>query len=719
MSASPDIDRRALDEERRRLNQRLEEVSRLSEGDSPPGVFYGEMLRRLLESLAAPAGAVWMKTTQGNLQLQFQINLKETGLDQSESARTAHDELLRSALAQSKPIHLMPKTSLGSASQETQSSGGNPTDFILLLVPVQVSGQVAGLIEVWQGANRAVNAVPGFLQYMGMMSDLCARYARNQMMAQLSGQQQVWTQLETFSRQVHGSLNVTEVAYLIANEGRRLIQCDRVSIICNQHGSTHVTAISGADVVEKRSNLVQTMRNICIEVMAWGDRLEFQGVRDDTLPPKVLRALDAYLAESGSKLLVILPIKREELDTEKQRERERSGKKEEESKSALVMECFDPPLEPQQILARLDVIAKHSSGAIINSLEYDRVPMRWMWLPVARFEEMLGGRGKAILAGVICGLAGLISALCFVPYPLKMEASGQLLPEVRRKIFPPTEGIIRELNVAPGQEVEENGNLGLMHDSQLESQIRQLLREMKDAQKEFALKIQHSSSGSEIERQNSATDALKASKLMESKQRELSALVQRTNALAASGKVGWFNLKAPGFFELTSQEREGVNTRRWTILSTGFKEELTNRAVKPSDELLRVGVVNGPWEIELKIPQQHLGQVLQAFQDQGVDELPVDFILRSNASRKWTGKLSRSRIGGEALPNQENKDNPEPVVTAFVRIDDPKLTEILRNFGERSGTEVHAKIRCGTRRMGYALFYGAWEFIYEKVVFFF
>ena len=115
------------------------------------------------------------------------------------------------------------------------------------------------------------------------------------------------------------------------------------------------------------------MRKICIEVMAWGDRLEFQGVRDDTLPPKVLRALDAYLAESGSKLLVILPIKREELDTEKQRERERSGKKEEESKSALVMECFDPPLEPQQILARLDVIAKHSSGAIINSLEYDRV----------------------------------------------------------------------------------------------------------------------------------------------------------------------------------------------------------------------------------------------------------------------------------------------------------------------------------------------------------
>ena len=36
-----------------------------------------------------------------------------------------------------------------------------------------------------------------------------------------------------------------------------------------------------------------------------------------------------------------------------------------------------------------------------------------------------------------------------------------------------------------------------------------------------------------------------------------------------------------------------------------------------------------------------------------------------------------------------------------------------------TGTEVHAKVRCGNRRMGYSLFYGVWEFFYEKVVFFF
>ena len=36
-----------------------------------------------------------------------------------------------------------------------------------------------------------------------------------------------------------------------------------------------------------------------------------------------------------------------------------------------------------------------------------------------------------------------------------------------------------------------------------------------------------------------------------------------------------------------------------------------------------------------------------------------------------------------------------------------------------TGTEVHTRIRCGNHAMGYSLFYGVWEFIYEKVVFFF
>src|SRR5437764_14846346 len=51
----------AIEQERRKLAQRLEEVARLCDSGQPPRVFYAELLQRLLETFAASAGAVWLK----------------------------------------------------------------------------------------------------------------------------------------------------------------------------------------------------------------------------------------------------------------------------------------------------------------------------------------------------------------------------------------------------------------------------------------------------------------------------------------------------------------------------------------------------------------------------------------------------------------------------------------------------------------------------------
>src|SRR5262249_28303961 len=148
--------------------------------------------------------------------------------------------------------------------------------------------QCSGLLEVWQGANRARQAVPGFLQFMQHMAELATRYQRNQMIGQMAGQQQLWTQLESFARQVHASLNITEVSYIVANDGRRLVDCDRVSVAVRRGTRTDIEAVSGCDTVEHRSNLVRLMRKLADEVLTWGEKLSFTGTRDDTLRPKVL-----------------------------------------------------------------------------------------------------------------------------------------------------------------------------------------------------------------------------------------------------------------------------------------------------------------------------------------------------------------------------------------------------------------------------------------------
>src|SRR5262249_25624574 len=156
-------------------------------------------------------------------------------------------------------------------------------------------------------------------------------------------QQQLWVQLEGFARAIHSSLNPTEVAFNVANEGRRLIECDRVSVAARKGGSsTSVEAVSGCDVVEKPSNQVRLMRKHAHAVLDWGERLTYSGTKDDSLPPRVLDSLDAYLGESPSKLLVVQPLHDD-------REGDGKDKPKLPPRSALVMECFESPPDQQQV----------------------------------------------------------------------------------------------------------------------------------------------------------------------------------------------------------------------------------------------------------------------------------------------------------------------------------------------------------------------------------
>jgi hypothetical protein len=99
----------------------------------------------------------------------------------------------------------------------------------------------------------------------------------------------------------------------------------------------------------------------------------------------------------------------------------------------------------------------------------------------------------------------------------------------------------------------------------------------------------------------------------------------------------------------------------------------------------------------------------------------VDILLLTAPTRTFKGKLARSKVAGEANPNRDDNNESEPVVLAWVRIDGEDIPEDARIPHNLllAGTEVHARIRCGLHPMGYSLFYGVWEFLYEKVVFFF
>lgn len=671
-----------------------QEVARLSLSQAALSEYYPQFLARAVDGLAALGGMIWLRTEQGYRQ-ECQLNPGKVDFELTGTARLLHDQILRQAIQHARPIYLPPTDESEPPSDQPPL---NPSDSTIMLVPILLNDQVEGLLEIWHGPQRDPEAIPSMMQFLVRMADLASVYlVQREQRTHQDVQQQIGEQLDAFAKRIHGSLVPQQVAYLIANEGRILIGCDRLSVALHQGRHAAIEAISGVDTIDRRSNLLRRMQRLCDRVLNWGEKLVYRGVPDPSLPPDVLEDLDRYLEEGHCKLLIVQPL-----------HDEREKKVHRKPRSALIVECFESSTPPAVLEARLFEITTHATTSLYNSSLYRSIPLSFLWRPIAQVQEGLGGKTKAIVSAVAIATLLLVAALIFVPYPLKMDAKGQLLPESRRWVYSGVEGqVVRfEEGVHPGGLVAENQHLILMFDVQLEHKLVQLQSEIAAVQQDVAaLSKQLNVAITEQDRLRISADKQQKEALRERKTWELRALRERTHS--DPSRPGNFWIEAP---------------LAGTILNFDFKEPLTNRQVKPSEPLLRIGNKDSRWEIELKIPQKHMGHIVAAFPGNDLQaELDVDLLVISAPTRTFKGKLARAKLAAEANPNKDDANEAEPVVLASVRIDGPGIAAEDRIPPELLivGTEVHSKVRCGNSRMGYSLFHGLWEFFYEKVLFFF
>jgi hypothetical protein len=672
------------------------DATQLALSERSPAEFFGELLHRLLEALAAPFGSAWLRIPAGHIQRLCQISPNNVAGHVSDAERARYDDQVRQAVQLGRPLYFSAAGTQGAADTKTTESR-SASSWAIFFVPIFHNEQVEGLLELWQAPGAEAPALLATMQLLVRMADLAGVYLASRDRQPQNEPEEVWDRLNAFALRIHSSLQPTEVAYLIANEGRQIVACDRLSVALRQDRRVAIEAVSGAERVDARSNVVRCMRRLCDRVLDWGEPLHYQGQQDESLPGEVLRELDAYVEVSHAKYLVIRPLPDE-----------RKPREPRPARAALVLECFEPTMPFEPLAARLDVLAPHAAYALYNASAYRQVPLRFLWRPIARVQEGLGGKTKAIIAACTVAALILIACLIFVPYPLKMDAKGQLLPEQRRWVYSPVDGqVVRfENGVEPGRHVHANQSLILMYDVQLEAKLTQLRQEAAAAQQDVSsLAKQLTTAATEADRLRLSAEKKQKEAIRDHKYWELKSLRERTNS--EESRPGYFWLKAP---------------LGGTVLSWDFRENLTSRQVRPSEPLLRLGDKNQDWEVELKIPEKHIGQIVRAFE--ALDpktELDVDLLVTSEPTRIYKGKLTSVRLAGEASPMREEAGDAEPVVLASVRIKGPDISaeDQIPATLLVSGTEVHAKVRCGNRALGYALFYGLWEFVFEKVVFFF
>ena len=708
------------------IEEAFEAASKLAGSALPPADFYQQFLNRTLAAIEAPAGAVWLRTPQGFLQIACQVGLDKVGLESRRGGRQCHNEILRQVFQATPPRPLMLEPNGRLAPNQTAPASGdgaaipaaNLTDYFALFSPIVTpEKQALGVLEVFQDPNLDPRLYPTFLNYTFQMAGYASQYHQFTNARATSGMERTFTQVEGFARLVHSTLNPTEVAYHVANEGRKLAECDRLCVGI-RHGRRKVTveAVSGADVVEKASTHVRRMRKLMEAVLQWGETLTFRGTKDAGLPPDVSYSLDEYLNESQPKLLVVQPVRDE-------REKDQSKP----ARSVLVMESFNPPEQIEPLVQRLEVVGKHAAPALYNAAEMTRVPLKFLWWPLAKVQDGLGGKGRFYAAGIATLLAILLGVMILVPYPLRMDAKGQMQPVEISKVFAKHEGTITRILARPGDKLLPGHPVAELYDAQLEGQYQELASKWNTAlaQQQSAAQILANPRLTPEEKFRYEVQQREATLTIESVRNSIKALDEAYYAIP--GRPGWFLARTDQF---NPRLKRPVGASRWTVVNDERKETLQGRTIRPNEEILRVGNLEGAWQVETKVPQRNVGQIMRAFADPkmhkveaetGRPYLDVDLLLASMPDSSFLGRLYKDDIAAEAVPNRTEQDENEPVVTAYIKLnlDDIPPEKRVPEQHFVTGLEVRGRIRCGDHSLGYSMFHGVWEWFYEKVVFFF
>src|SRR5262249_51470648 len=143
--------------------------------------------------------------------------------------------------------------------------------LLLVLGPVQIEGEPKGLVEIFQRPSSDIRTQRGYLKFLLQMCELMGDFLRSRQLRQFSDRQTLWNQLENFTRAAHTSLEPSVADFTIANEARRLIGCDRVSVALRKGRKCRIEAISGQDVMDNRSNQVVLLNQLATAVVAAGE----------------------------------------------------------------------------------------------------------------------------------------------------------------------------------------------------------------------------------------------------------------------------------------------------------------------------------------------------------------------------------------------------------------------------------------------------------------
>lgn len=680
-----------VEQTKRQIRDLVNQVTELSKSDVDASEFYPSVLQRVVSALAAPGGAIWLLDGESGLRLAHQIDIAPHLVDARNEEAIQHGRLL-GRLIQNGKAELVPPMS-GSA----ETGEANPTKYLLVTSPLVSPKGPVGLLEVFQRGQTPPEAQRGYLRFVEHMAKLIGDWIKGHTLQEVSTRQELWQQSDQFARLVHDNLDLKDTAFTIANEGRRLIDCDRVSVAMLKGGKAKVIAISGQDSIETRSNNVQALGNLATRVINSGEPLWYDGSTED-LPPQLEEAIEDYVDLSHGRTVAVLPIRQPERKLEgdilAERNETNEARVRREIIGALIVEQIETQLSRETLEGRVDLVYEHAARALSNSMDHSNI----LFMPVWRFLDrcLWMFRGSALPRTLsILGLIGAaLVSMFLIPMDFDLQGNGKLKPTVERQVFAHADGEVEQVYIKHGDTVLENQPLVKLKNNELEQQIQTTRGQYKQSlQQAYELKRQLNSSTTlaEAERIRLQQDYNQAEQEAVNRNAELGLLVERQSKL---------------------QRLSPING----LITTWDVEKVLNaRPVVTGQVLMSVADPEGPWEVEVLMPEKRMRYLDWGFankakkDEKGEAYLDVEIILMTAPEHKHYGRLYQSGIGERAELDTEDG--------AVVRLRCVPTDDALLNISRRPGARVMADVKCGKRSVAFVCFYEVIEWIRANLLF--
>ena len=674
---------------RERVMQLAREIEKMSGEDIPPNTFFQEFLSRVVAAIGARAGAVWM-VNDGRLNLAAEVNLQETGLQERPGGLQINEKLLVDVLQ------------TGEAKTLVHNQGVElPTEHVLVLSALHKEKDCVGVVQLFQRTDVPEKARSGYMQFLEQMCGYASRYIegkrRNAGMSD-DLKSQFWTDFEQFTLRIQRSLDEQEVADASASDGRPLLSCDRLSVVTKKGSSVKVRAVSGQSTVNPRANLIVAMSKLCRRVIDSGETLLYAG-KIENLPPQIEKPLANFVQESGSRMIMIVPLfQSDELVHEQGEDAERKRKKKRvKATGCIVVEQVAESDPAPQLEERAELLADHIGAAIWNSRTHGRIVGRSVFKLIGKGLEWFHGKKLAISLAVMLVLAGVVAAMTLIRLPYPVDAEGKLMPVEQYAIFAPADGTLKKAD-------EFVSNNGIYRVSAGDIMFRMENKELEDE-----------ISKAKGERDNQI-EVLKQLELTIDSLRDQDQEERRRLLVERESTKGEIDIAETQLKRLENRREEELVIRAPAAgVIPDFKriEILEDRPVRAGDHLF--DVMNDAdsrdlWHLELLVEEKRMGAINRGRQSKAaaekvsIDEVQLDgdFTLASQVASKFKCRLT-------TIASRSTTD-PE-LGTAFEMI--AKSDEELPK--RRIGLEVTVRIYCDECTLAYYCFGDIVEFVQRKL----